>query len=188
MADVLAMLTCMKLSADAAAEITSATGHRILTIVNFSEMDKEGFDLVFFQLARPGGADAAAVRNPGIKFSAIGQQTFGLMYYYIKHKLCWVDWAVTFVSVTLPAVKSLKAQELLERDHKDPITVPGIDFKNWPKTMDDIEQWIKGYRAVEGSLLGYVTRKTINLFPEAAAADPAMGDADSTYMSHEDGS
>jgi hypothetical protein len=79
----------------------------------------------------------------------------------------------------------LKAQELLERNHKDPITVPGIDFNNWQNTMDAIKQWIKGHRGVDGSLLGYVTRKAVNLFPEAAATDPAMGDANSTYMSHD---
>ena len=81
MAAVLAMLSRMKLSAEAAAEITSVTGQAISTIPDFAEMDKEGVDLVFCQLARPGGANAAWVRNPGIKISAIGQQTFGLMCY-----------------------------------------------------------------------------------------------------------
>ncbi len=85
MAAVLAMLSRMKLSAEAAAEITSVTGQTISTIPDFAEMDKEGVDLVFRQLVRPGGADAQGVRNPGIKISAIGQQTFGLMCYYIKH-------------------------------------------------------------------------------------------------------
>ena len=85
MAAVNAMLTRMKLSAEAAAEITSATSQAISTIPNFAEMDKEGVDLVFRQLMRPGGVNAAGVRNPGIKISAIGRQTFGLMCYYIKH-------------------------------------------------------------------------------------------------------
>ncbi len=70
-----AMLQCMKLSAEAAGEITSVTGKAISTIPNFAEMDKEGFDLVFHQLGRSRGANAAGVRNPGIKISAIGQQT-----------------------------------------------------------------------------------------------------------------
>ena len=79
MAAVIAMLQRMKLSSEAAGEITSAMGQGILTIVNFAEMDKEGVDLVFCQLARPGGEDTAGVKNPGIRISAIGQQTFGLM-------------------------------------------------------------------------------------------------------------
>ena len=35
-------------------------------------------------------------------------------------------------------------------------------------------------------MLGYATRKAVNLFPEAAATYPTMGDANSTYMSHDD--
>jgi len=77
MAAVIAMLQRMKLSAEAAGEITSATGQAILTIPDFAEMDKEGVDLVFCQLARPGGA--------GIKISNYGQQTFGLMMDAIEH-------------------------------------------------------------------------------------------------------
>jgi hypothetical protein len=49
-------------------------------------MDKEGVELVFCQLARPGGVDAAGNQNPGIKISAVGQLNFGLMCYYVKHK------------------------------------------------------------------------------------------------------
>ena len=64
MAAVIAMLQRMKLSAEAAGEIGSATGQGISTIADFAEMDKEGVDLVFRQLACPGGVNAAGVRNP----------------------------------------------------------------------------------------------------------------------------
>ena len=37
----------MKLSAEAAGEITSATGQAILTIADFAEIDNKGVDLVF---------------------------------------------------------------------------------------------------------------------------------------------
>ena len=40
MAAVIAVLQKMKLSADAAGEITSAKGQAILTIADFAEMDK----------------------------------------------------------------------------------------------------------------------------------------------------
>ena len=178
MAALIAMLLPMKLSSGAVGEITSAKGQEILTIVNFTEMDKEGVDLVVFcQLALPVGANAAGVRNPGIKITTIGQQTFGMMCYYISHKLNQLDCTVIFPSVTLAAVKSLKAQELLEKNYKDHITVPGIDFKNWPKTMESIKQWIKGHRGINSRLLRYVTRKNTNLFPPVAAIDPEIGAA-----------
>ena len=71
-AAAIAMLVRMKLSNEAAIEITSGTGQGITTVVGFAEMDKDGVDLMFRQLARPGGVDAAGVRNPGIKISALG--------------------------------------------------------------------------------------------------------------------
>ena len=40
MAAVIAMIQCMKLSAEAAGEISSVTGQGITTIVKFAEMDK----------------------------------------------------------------------------------------------------------------------------------------------------
>ena len=78
------MLVWMKLSNQAAAEVTSASGQGISSLDNFAEMDKEGVELVFRQLACPGGVDAAGNQNLGIKISAIGQLNFGLMCYYIN--------------------------------------------------------------------------------------------------------
>ncbi len=180
------MLVRMKLSNKAAVEITSATGQGISTVVGFAEMDKDGVDLLFRQLVRPGGTDAAGNRNPGVKISAIGQQTFGQMCYYTNHMLNRVSRTPTFPSITLAAVKKLKAQELLEKNHKDPVTVPTIDFKNWQKTMDAVDQYIKGHRGVDSSSLGYVTRKTSQLFPPTAADDPTTGETNSVYLSHDD--
>jgi hypothetical protein len=134
------MLVRMKLSNQAATEVTSAQGQGIASLDNFSKMDKEGVELVFRQLARPGGVDAAGNQNPGIKISAVSQLNFGLMCYYVRHKQDRVDRVITFASVTLAAVKQLRAQELLERNHKDPTIVPTINFKNWAKTMESLDQ------------------------------------------------
>ncbi len=92
---------------------------------------------------------------------------------------------INFESVTLEDVKRLKAQDLLERKHKDPTIVPTIDFNNWPKTMDLLDQWVKGHCGMDNSLLGYVIRKPANLFPPAAANDPPMGANNSIYKSHD---
>ena len=93
---------------------------------------------------------------------------------------------ITFASVTLVAVKQLRAQELLERNHKDPTIAPTINFKNWAKTMESLDQWVRGHCGVDNSLLGYVIRKPPDLFPPADADDPTMGAAGSIYMSHDD--
>jgi len=55
---------------------------------------------------------------------------------------------ITFPSITLAAVKKLKAQELFERNHKDPTIVPTIDFEDMAKTMDSLEQWVREHCGV----------------------------------------
>ena len=70
------MLIRMKLSNQAATEVTSAQGQGILSLENFAKMDKDGVELVFCQLARPGG----------VEISADGQLNFGLVYLYVQHK------------------------------------------------------------------------------------------------------
>ena len=57
------MLVWMKLSNQAATEVTSAQGQDISSLDDFAEMDKDGVELVFRQLARPGGVDAAGNCN-----------------------------------------------------------------------------------------------------------------------------
>ena len=52
------MLVCMKLSNQAATEVTSAQGQGIKSLDNFAEMDKDGLELVFRKLTHPGGVDA----------------------------------------------------------------------------------------------------------------------------------
>ena len=81
------MLVRMKQSNQAVTEVTSAQGQGISSLDNFADMDKDRVELVFRQLARPGGVDAQGNQNPGIKISADGQLNFGLMFHYLKHVL-----------------------------------------------------------------------------------------------------
>ena len=163
------MLVRMKLSNQAATEATSAQVQGILSIDDFAEMDKDGEELVFCQLTHPGDC---------CENTAVGILNFGLVYCYVNYKY-QVGRLIDFESVTLADVKRLKTQELLERNHKDPTIMPTIDFENWPKMMDSLDQWVKGHCGLDDSLLGYVIRKPSDIFPPAAVDDPPMGAADS---------
>jgi hypothetical protein len=155
------------------AHLSSAQGQGISSLDDFAEMDKEGAELVFCQQTRPGD---------WCELTAVGQLNFGLVYFYVHHNYrggCLFN----FESVTLADVKRLKDQEQLKRNHKDPTIVPTIDFEDWAKTMDSLEQWVRGHRGVyNNSSLGYVIRKPPDLFPPADADDPAMGAAGSIYV------
>jgi len=170
------MFVRMKLSNQAAAQVTTGQWQGISSLEDFAKMDKEGAELVFCQQTRPGD---------WCELTAVGQLNFGLVYFYVHHNYrggCLFN----FESVTLADVKRLKDQEQLERNHKDPTIVPTIDFDSWPKMMDELDQWVTGHRGLYNSLLGYVIRKLPDLFPPVDADDPTMGAAGSIYMSHDD--
>ena len=54
----------------------------------------------------------------------------------------------------------------MEDDHKD-VEAPVIDSKDWPRTIDAIEEWLRGYLGVSKILLAYVVRDltTVGLEP-----------------------
>jgi len=170
------MFVRMKLSNQAAAQVTTGQWRGISSLDDFAEMDKEAAELVFCQQTRPGDWR---------ELTAVGQLNFGLVYFYV-HQNYRGGRLFNFESVTLPDVKRLKIQEQLERNHKDRTIVPTIDFDNWPKMMDELDQWVMGHRGLDNSSLGYVIRKLPDLFPPADADDPTMGAAGSIYMSHDD--
>ena len=78
-------------------------------------------------------------------------------------------------------VKSMKPQMLLESTTKDPVVVPTIDMKKWPRTMESMENYICGFLGVDKTPLTYATQVT--LFPLRAADDLMFGTAGSVYNS-----
>ena len=70
-----------------------------------------------------------------------------------------------------------ETKQQLEANAKDPITAPVVDFKNLPKTMENLEQYLCQHCSVDGGPLNYCIR--CDLFPEAAARDPLYNTANS---------
>jgi hypothetical protein len=135
----------MGFTAAAAAELTSAAGQDLSTLEEFAELDSEGQKSLWRLLAWPVGLNANGVRDKGIKTSSKAQTNFGLMCYYINHLTKRADRATTWTAITLPLVKSMKPQMLQESTAKDPTVVPTINFKNWPRTMELMENYIQGH-------------------------------------------
>jgi len=75
----------------------------------------------------------------------------------------------------------MKPQMLQESTAKDPTVVPTIDFKNWPRSMESLENYIRGHMGVDKTPLSYTIRT--ELFPPRATDDPTFGVAGSVYSS-----
>ena len=176
-----AALARMGFTNAAAAELTSAGGQDLSTMEEYGDLDSDGQQRLWRLMARPVGVNAAGVRDPGIKTSSKAQTNFGLMCYFINHVTKRADCTLGWAQVTLAQVKSMKPQMLLEATAKDPVVVPTIDMKNWPRTMESMENYIRGFLGVDKTPLTYATR--VALFPPRAADDPIFGTAGSVYSS-----
>ena len=86
--------------------------------------------------------------------------------------------------MTLVLVNNMKTHILQESIAKDPTVVPTIDTKNWPRTMESVENYIRVHLGVDKTPLSYAIR--VDLFPPRAADDPTFGAADSVYHSIDD--
>ena len=60
------------------------------------------------------------------------------------------------IDTTFDNVRLLRNLKEREKKHKDPVVSPFIDANNWPKTMESLEDYLRGNIGVIGVLLSYV--------------------------------
>ncbi len=84
--------------------------------------------------------------------------------------------AIVWADITLVSVRRLAAQVEIEVSHKDPVSLPIMDPKNWPKNFKAID----AYRGIQGHPAMYVY--CMELLPVAAGLDPATGVIGSAYF------
>ena len=89
--------------------------------------------------------------------------------YFLRHQQR-VSRPVPIGSVTLNAVRALRVTKEAEEKHKNPTVLPKIDPKDWPKTINGIQDYLRGYLlGSTGIPLGYVTSKTTGGGPASSA-------------------
>ena len=62
---------------------------------------------------------------------------------YQIHQTVHVSHLVVWVNITLVSMRNLLAQAEMEVSHKDPITLPIMDLKNWPKNFEAIDKYLR---------------------------------------------
>ncbi len=71
------------------------------------------------------------------------------MIYQLRHVAC-CSWPITCANVTLVSVCKLAMQAEMEESYKDPVMIPVIEPKNWPKTFKTIDEYFQGLRGCKG--------------------------------------
>ena len=128
---------------------------------------------------RPGGTMAnpaagaagqpALIPNPGLPVQLRAELNLKLACYFLRYK-DRTSRDVLAADITLPNVREFRNHREWEDDHKD-VDAPELNSRDWPRTIEGIEEWLRGCLGVTKTPLAYVIRAT-ELMP---AVDPAGG-------------
>ncbi|KAI2510107.1 hypothetical protein MHU86_4274 [Fragilaria crotonensis] len=130
-------------------------------------------------IRRPGGMIPAAepgappVANPGVNVTQRAEGHLKLMAFYLRHQ-ARVSRVVLAPQITLNSIRMVRDLRELESTYKAPTdtSLPTINAKDWPKTMETIEEYLRSYLGERKIPLAYVVRKTVEV-PDAAN-DPSI--------------
>ena len=86
--------------------------------------------------------------------------------------------------VDLPKVHTIYHQKDMEEAHKYPEVVPTADLRNWPKTLETVEYYIRGFCTVDVLPLSYGLMDY--LIAPVASSDPTYRVNGSEYFTHDE--
>ena len=177
------MLQRMGLSVEAATEVVNVNGQNLSVLDDFLQLEDKDVETLCRVIRRPGGVNAAGNQNQGMQVSAMAEANLKRMCYELRHHTR-VSRPVVWADITLLSVRALSAQAEMEASHRDPITLPVMDPKNWTKNFEAIDEHFRGLRGYKKCTLDYVYRP--DLVPVLAAVDPPTGTVGSLHISHDD--
>ena len=105
------------------------------------------------------------------------------MIYYTTHfKRIWRKF--THANVELSKVCVIYHQRDMEEAQKYSEVVPSVNPKDWPKTLEMVEEYIRGFGGLDGQPLSYILRDNLEL--TSVASDPTHYANGSKYLTHDE--
>lgn len=131
---------------------------------------------------RPGGMKAnpdhptvagapREITNVGLPIPLPAENNLKLMCYYLRYQER-TSRVIDEAAVILVNVRALTNHKKWEEDHTD-VDKPEINSKDWPHTIEAIEEYLRGCLGVTKIPLAYVIRADVE--PKPSADDPANG-------------
>ena len=107
-----------------------------------------------FRVLRRPVENTGVVSNTGVAVSEMDKANLQGMIYYIKYfkrigRMC------THADVDLSKVCVVYYQKYMEEAHKDPKVVTTVDPREWPKTLETVEYYIRVFCRVVWQPLSY---------------------------------
>ena len=118
-------------------------------------------------IRRPGGTipnpvagdddEDDTIPNPGIQIPLRAQNNLKLMCYYLRHQER-TSRVADAASITLASIRELRDLRDWENQHED-VEAPTINEKDWPTTIEPIEEYLRGCLGITKIPLAYVVRQ-----------------------------
>jgi ribosomal protein S13 len=167
-----AAMTCIGFTEAAAQALVEEQGIDSLEEVKLLTDDE--IESLCRVIRRPGGnlppvagalPGAVPVPNPGVPVNQRAEGHLKLLAFYLRHQ-ARVSRNVTVPDITLEAIRSVRELREFESTYKKPDDLPTINAKDWPKTMEAIDEHLRSVLGERKIPLAYVVRKD-----EGVAAD-----------------
>ena len=143
----------MKLIDKAVAVVIAKDGQGLIKIDDFPQSNDKSVEGLFQVLRRPGWT-AMCVSNNLVAVPAMAEVNLQGMIYYIKQfKRIWRT--CTHVDLDLSKVRDIYHQRDMEEYHKNPEVVPTVNPREWPKTLETLEEYTRGFHGVYGQPIIY---------------------------------
>ena len=114
----------------------------------------------------------APIPAPGVQVNLRAEGHLKLLAFYLRH-MERVSRTVTPASITLEVIRNLRELREFELSYKVPdIDAPTINAKDWPKTMESIEEYLRSILGERKIPLAYVVRKNEDI---PGGTDPSTG-------------
>lgn len=114
-------------------------------------------------IRRPGGtinnpAGEGNIPNPGESVSLRAENNLKLMAYYLRHR-ARVSRQTQPADITLENIRSVKELRESEENYEQPEDLPKVNDRDWPKTMEAIQEYLRTRLGEHNIPLAYVIRK-----------------------------
>ena len=145
-----------------------------MDLEELSSMKDEDVEQLCKTVRRPGGqilVAGVAQPNHSIPISIRAERNLKLACYYLQYR-ARVSRLVTAIGIMLDHVRALRNHKEAEGKREDGEAME-INDKDWPKTMEAIEQWLSTCMGVTEIPLAYIVWD--DEIPPAADGDPSTG-------------
>ena len=110
------------------------------------------------------------IPNPGHVVARRAENNLKQACYFARHR-ARISRDCVAADITLPNIRALRSLRLSEKAHKDPTEKPKINHNSWPKTIENILEYLRSVLGETGVPLQYVVRRE----REVPANDPPGG-------------